>query len=354
MIKSKRYIGVYYNILENKDKSYYITYNNGSKKVWEKVGKHSEGIREAFCSQYRADIILRLRLGEDTPKDLRKKNNKTLHQIALMYFEKKDYKGKSYTTFWGRYKNHIHPTLGEKFINDITEDDIDTLKRLKKELSIKTISLIIEMLNSIFVFAIEKGFVKKNPCTKIKIKKSDNARERYLSLDEIELLINHVKDREYLHLFVLLSLSTGARLHDVFCMKKKDFNLIDKTVTIKNRKGNSTYKAFLTKRVLEVLEPKLLELRNPNDILYKKSERTIQRQLQQVLNELFNVGLDNKDSKNRVVIHTLRHTFASQLAIAGTPIFTIQKLLDHKSIEDTLRYAKLSPDNGRDFVEGLF
>jgi len=55
-----------------------------------------------------------------------------------------------------------------------------------------------------------------------------------------------------------------------------------------------------------------------------------------------------------VVIHTLRHTFASQLAINGTPIFTIQKLMNHSNINMTLRYAKLSPDSGRDFVNDLY
>ena len=40
------------------------------------------------------------------------------------------------------------------------------------------------------------------------------------------------------------------------------------------------------------------------------------------MNELFNQGLEKDDSKNRTVIHTLRHTFASHLAINGTPIFT--------------------------------
>ena len=353
MVKSKRYIGVYYNVLANGDKSYYIVYNKGSKKVWDKVGLHSAGIREPFCFRYRADIILKIRLGESTPKDLREKSKLTLHQIAVKFFDKKSYEGKSYVTFWGRYKNHIYPALGEKFIDDIREDDIDELKNIKsKELAPKSVSLIIQMLNSIFIFAIDRRFFNNdNPCTRVKVKRVDNNRERYLSIEEVELLMRRVESQPELYIFTLLSLSTGARLHDVYSMKKKDFNLIDKTVTIKNNKGGTTYRAFLTRRVLNILD---LSDMKPNDIFYKYSERTIQRQLQKILNELFNEGLDSKDSKNRVVIHTLRHTFASQLAIAGTPIFTIKKLLDHKNIEDTLRYAKLSPDNGRDFVEGLF
>ncbi|WP_157352974.1 tyrosine-type recombinase/integrase [Aliarcobacter butzleri] len=53
--------------------------------------------------------------------------------------------------------------------------------------------------------------------------------------------------------------------------------------------------------------------------------------LTKIYNKYFNVGLERNDRKNRVVTHTLRHTFASHLAIK-TPIYTIQKLMNHKDI----------------------
>lgn len=80
----------------------------------------------------------------------------------------------------------------------------------------------------------------------------------------------------------------------------------------------------------------------------------ISKKLRPILNELFNTELAKNDRQNRVVIHTLRHTFASHLAINGTPIYTIQKLMNHKDINMTLRYAKLSPDSGRDYVSKLY
>jgi hypothetical protein len=40
--------------------------------------------------------------------------------------------------------------------------------------------------------------------------------------------------------------------------------------------------------------------------------------------------------------------------MAGTPIYTLQKLMNHKKIKMTLRYAKLSPDSGREYVESLW
>jgi site-specific recombinase XerD len=54
------------------------------------------------------------------------------------------------------------------------------------------------------------------------------------------------------------------------------------------------------------------------------------------------------------VIHTLRHTFASHLAINGTPIFTIKELMNHSDIEQTMRYAKLAPDSGKKNVLNLY
>lgn len=45
--------------------------------------------------------------------------------------------------------------------------------------------------------------------------------------------------------------------------------------------------------------------------------------------------------------HTLRHTFASKLVAAGVPIRAVQDLLGHASIQMTMRYAHLGPQELR-------
>lgn len=68
---------------------------------------------------------------------------------------------------------------------------------------------------------------------------------------------------------------------------------------------------------------------------------------------MFNQHLDSNDRKKRTVVHTLRHTLATQLAKVGTPIYTIQKLMNHSDIKMTARYAKFLPENGRNAVNAL-
>jgi len=48
--------------------------------------------------------------------------------------------------------------------------------------------------------------------------------------------------------------------------------------------------------------------------------------------------------------HTLRHTFASRLVIAGVDLRTVQELLGHKDVKMTLRYTHLSPSHKRQAI----
>jgi site-specific recombinase XerD len=51
--------------------------------------------------------------------------------------------------------------------------------------------------------------------------------------------------------------------------------------------------------------------------------------------------------------HTLRHTFASYLAMAGVDLYTIAKLLGHSDVSTTQIYAHLLPDTLRNAVNKL-
>jgi integrase len=152
----------------------------------------------------------------------------------------------------------------------------------------------------------------------------------------------------------------GGRLETILNIQKKDIDLAHGTITLKNLKTGETYKGFLQAELIEYLKKDLKHLKLNNYVInildesIKTTSRQIQSRLKPKLDKMFNSELERDDRKNRVVIHTLRHTFASHLAINGTPIFTIKELMNHKDIEQTMRYAKLSPDSGKEFVSCLY
>jgi site-specific recombinase XerD len=47
------------------------------------------------------------------------------------------------------------------------------------------------------------------------------------------------------------------------------------------------------------------------------------------------------DPRQKVVFHTLRHTFASWLVETGTDLYVVQKLMGHASFEMVQRYSHL-------------
>ena len=141
-------------------------------------------------------------------------------------------------------------------------------------------------------------------------------------------------------------------------IQKKDINISSNSVIVKNLKTGGTYTGFFDDNYKQELEVYMKSLKINSFVIgggmTPVPGRTMRRWLKPVLDILFNEGLEVNDSKNRVVIHTLRHTFASHLAIAGVPILTIKSLMDHADIEQTMRYAKLAPDQGSDAVKGLY
>ncbi len=354
--------GIYYRNSKTNgkpDKTYYITYKNNMNKMIEtKIGKYSEGVREAYCNQLRNEIITKQRLGEELPaaaKNKRAKKNLLL-EISLEYFSsRKD----NPTTRGdkGIYENYIKPYFEDIDTIDKTSlvqwkkilQNLTLIKKPEKKLSIKYINDIQNLLITIGRFAL-KNDLTKNDFTKYVIKNSlDNRRERFLNKNEINKLYKYVEEDISLWLFYKLALNTGGRLATILNITKKDIDLVFKLLTLKDFKNNSTYKAFLNDELVEILK-KYTEYLTANDKLFKTNH---QRRLRVALDNLFNDNIDKEDRKNKVVIHTLRHTFASHLAINGTPIYTIQKLMNHKDIKMTLRYAKLSPDSGRESVIDL-
>lgn len=359
---SKKYTGVRYKILENgKDRSYQIRYKVNGRLKEEVIGKKSEGITEAYCHQKRNEAINRAKFGDDTPVVKHKaKNYTSVQMLADSYFED-SVENKTYKQTLGKYNYKVEPHFGTIDINTIEQEDIVKWKRLLiEDLAPKTVNSYIELLSTIINHSIKKGMKITNPCIGIEKYKINNNRNRYLDCHEITLLKESCKQDQRLYSFLLLSLSTGGRRETILSIQKKDINLTRRTIELIDYKnGGELYTGFIEKETLQYLKSLKLENLSPNHYIVGLSTtkipgKTLSNNLKPLIDGLFNDGLSKDDTKNRAVVHTLRHTFASHLAINGSPILTIKKLMNHHDIEQTMRYAKLAPDSGIEDVFSLY
>jgi len=350
-------------MLEDGDISYSITYKdaNGKSKL-KSVGRKSEGANEIFAHRKRTEIVTKIRHGEDPLADQKKRKDLKFHSVWEFYFNNKGLSPSTKYDYEKRWNKHLKAPFSAEVTLDGLKAFRAKLEGQKKPLSPRSIDLMISMLGaSIKYWKRHKDQSISDPVALLRIEDSDNlskkeikkrtvTRERYLSIDEIDLLKSSVKDEVLL--FALMALSTGARLGTLMTIRKIDIQ--GNQVKLTNHKtGGDSYTGHFDDETMAMLKPYLATI-DKGDHVFTLTQATIQKRLQRVLNRLFNKGLETTDRANRVVVHTLRHTFASHLVKNGVPILTVKNLMGHSDINMTLRYAHLAPNAGADAVMNLY
>ncbi|WP_170020327.1 site-specific integrase [Campylobacter sp. RM16190] len=369
---TNKYPGVRIYVPDNNDIVFYIRIDG--KDV--KIGSKSEGVNVTYAYNKKKEFDTKKRNGELPDKITKKQQSKStdikFDEIAKAFFDYKLEQNpekienvKEQISMYEQYhKSKFGNMTTSSISSEILQDHFKDIKeivsdRTGRKLSHSRVNTVMGIIRTIFNYAIKQKLISHLNPFDIEIKKPDNKRERFLELIEIDLLRKEIakKNDFALELFVELALCTGARLDGILNIKKKDISLSNMSVNLTDFKSknpeNRRYTGFLSDEALGLINKIYTQLL-PNDPIINKPYATLQNVLQYSLNKLFNDGLAPEDSANRVVIHTLRHTFASHLAIAGTPILTIKKLMNHSDINHTLRYAKLMPDSGKDMVKRLY
>ena len=367
LISSKKYKAVYHNKLKDGDVTYYIYYRDANRKQKRlRVGKKSEGVTEAYCHQLKTQIVSSQKSGEFLPPSVHPQHQQktiTLNDVADFYFDNQSTKSKQ--KWLNKYNLRIRNLIGGKDINTIGIDEMESLRSslLEMNLSPTTVNCYIDIVSAICNYALQKAVYNgKNPAKLIKKLRVDNRRERFLSKTEITELLEYLQPNPTLLLFTKLSLSTGGRLQTILNIRKRDVDLENGIITLKDFKNNSSYYGYITDDDLTELLLKRMLLIGNNDYVVRENgikniSRYISRKMSSAFFALFNYDLDETDKdyrKNKVVIHTLRHTFCSFLGINGVSPFEIKQLSNHKSLSMVERYVKLNPNSGKDKVVGLY
>ncbi|MDR1235545.1 MAG: site-specific integrase, partial [Holosporaceae bacterium] len=140
-----------------------------------------------------------------------------------------------------------------------------------------------------------------------------------------------------------------------FDLTWNDVDFEHEILFIKDTKSGHNRNAIMTPDIKKMLE-KNRQNSQSNGFVFTASIggsiKSVSKSFSRSVESLgFNKGVD--DPRQKVVFHTLRHTYASWLVMSGVDLYTVQKLMGHSTIAMTERYSHLAPNHLKKAV-GMF
>ncbi|GHU12779.1 integrase [Alphaproteobacteria bacterium] len=272
---------------------------------------------------------------------------------------KEDKSAKSCNNEIGIFNYWIANHVKDKAMNEITPDLLEQIKKSMSEMgrAARTIHYTIAVIRQVFNYAKSRDLYNgDNPVNKIKKPSCDNRRIRFLTKKEANTLLEYLsKASKQVHDMALLSLHCGLRAGEIFSLAWNDVDFEHGILSIKDTKSGRNRSAIMTKDIRKILEENK-EKSETNGLVFISTTGAkiteISNSFARAVNTLgFNNGVD--DDRQKVVFHTLRHTYASWLVMSGVDLYTVQRLMGHSTISMTERYSHLAPDHLKKAV-GMF
>jgi len=335
------YPGVYYIMSKATDgrpeKIYYIFYRKGGKQIEEKAGRQFQNdMTPARAARIRAQRIE----GAASNQERREEARQEVWTITRLW---QGYSAdrpitKSLTTDRSRFQKFIEPALGKKEPRELSPLDVDrlrisTAKNHKPQTVKHVIALLVRIINYGARLGLCPGLGFKPPTIKVhNLKTEDLSPEQLATLMEA---INEDHDYQAAN-FMRLALCTGMRRGELFKLMWADIDFERGYITIRGPKGGKDQIIPLNRAARGVLES---HPRDESPFVFPGREgrqRTRYPKQIDAIRERAGLPPDFRP------LHGLRHVYASMLASSGqVDLYTLQKLLTHKSAAMTQRYAHL-------------
>lgn len=327
------------------ERIYYIMYRRNKKLIEEKAGRQ---FHDDMTPGRAAGIRAKRIEGEQPTNGEQRAETKAEHAteeskwtISRLWEEyKARHPGlKGIVTDQNRYEKHIKQDLGGREPHELTSFDVDRLRiRLEKTHQPGTVKNALELLRRIVNFGVKKQLCDGIPFT-IEMPKGAKLKTEDLTAEQFSRLMEAIEQESNLQAanFMRMVLFTGMRRGGLFKLKWEHVDFEKNFIHIVDLKGgedqkiplNESARALLMEHPRSDESPFVFPGRNGNQRV------DIKKQVNRIKER---AGLP-KDFR---ALYGLRHVYASMLASSGqVDLYTLQRLLTHKSPQMTQRYAHL-------------
>ncbi len=279
--------------------------------------------------------------------------------------KKYELKSSSYDRLEQTINNNIVPYIGYLQITALTPQDIQNYinELTDKGYSYSTIKKSYNAVNAALKFALERDYIRKNPCIGIKLPKQIQRAKsdiEFFSDEEVNIISQSAISRyktgryKYKHGYaIIILLNTGLRVGELLALKWDNVDFVNKQIYVAETRGqiidrsdseqkyimadrstktqsSCRYVPINAKTAEALLYFKGLGYNNPYVMANSDSNVITYRNLFRVLSNILELNKINHGS-----LHTLRHTFATRLFRNNVDIKVISELLGHSDVSIT-------------------
>lgn len=218
----------------------------------------------------------------------------------------------------------------------------------------RTCDLDLARLRRLFSLCIRWKLCKENPAKGVDFFNPESKHDRFLTHEEEAAILAACPPD--IRPAVIVAVNTGLRQMELLTLTWAHVDQLGKTLTVTADKAKSkkSRRVPLNKAALEAIKslPSGISLQTPVfPVVSERDQRDLVRRFEKAVAKTgVNKGAERSQ---RVTWHTLRHTFASRLVMAGVDILTVKELLGHSTLVMVMRYAHLSQAHLREAVDAL-
>jgi integrase len=348
------YPGVFYREGERlggpgKERIFYIVFKQDGKVHEEKVGRQfADDMTPARAARIRAERIEGKRLSRKEVRERKEveaeaeKNRWTFDRLWQEY-KSRNPGLKGMVTDENRYGKHLKPLFGGKEPQALTPFEVDRLRlTMLKTHKPGTVKNTLELLRRLINFGVKKHLCQAPPFI-IEMPMTHSLKTEDLTTEQLSRLLEAISESTNIQAaaFMKMALFTGMRRGELFRLQWADIDFERGFIHLRSPKGGADQKIPLNPAARGVLanHPRLSEYVFPGRGGRKRVDITKQ------VNRIKKVAGLPKEFR---ALHGLRHVYASMLASSGqVDLYTLQKLLTHKSAAMTQRYAHLRDETLR-------
>ena len=343
-----KYPGVHYVISSaigsgKKERIYQIRYRKKGKLIEEKAGRQfQDDMTAAKAAKIRVNRIQ----GDLSNKEKReveraqKAAEDTKWTIKRLWEEYKRHNPnlKGIVVDQNKFDNYIKPNFGKKEPKDIIPLDVDRLRlKLLKEKAPGTVKNALEILRRVINFGAKKALCEGLSFT-IEMPKVASLKTEDLNPEQLSNLLKAIDEATNIQAanMMKMALFTGMRRGELFKLKWDHINYERGFIDLVDPKGGPDQKIPLNDAVRELLQS---HPRTESQFVFPGRNGNQRTDIKHQVNKIKDDAGLPKDFR---ALHGLRHVYASMLASSGeVDLYTLQKLLTHKSPLMTQRYAHL-------------